>query len=237
MVRRRSTVRFRKGARRSEACSHAKPQTCFPVGATRGAVSGHPGTFSRWRKRCARFRKRGDRADVADPTPADRLGTLGARAALGDHQRADRLHRAVAALRRAGGAPGLRGPCGADGIEGIGLARPAPVLPVGTAGLNNPDTRGCHVPGQASAVTARPFDPDQAHRPRTRPATSAAGHNQPRWGNSCTPSNPPTGSRAAATCVSARVSTPPVTARVSTMVTSSLSEVGGWHAPAGRPDL
>ena len=42
------------------------------------------------------------------------------------------------------------------------------------------------------------------------------------------------GSSAAATCTSAWVSTPPVMARVSTMVTSSLSEVEGWHAPAGR---
>src|SRR5216683_4341947 len=37
-------------------------------------------------------------------------------------------------------------------------------------------------------------------------------------GNSRTPSSPPTGSSAAATCVSAWVSTPPVMARVSTMV-------------------
>jgi len=41
----------------------------------------------------------------------------------------------------------------------------------------------------------------------------------------------------AATCRSAWVSTPPVTARVSTMVMSSPSQVEGWHAPAGRPDL
>jgi hypothetical protein len=99
------------------------------------------------------------------PGLVDRLGPLGAGAALGDHQRPDRLHRAVAAFRRAGRPPRLRSPRGAHRIERVGLAGPAPVLPVGTIDLNNPDTRGCHVPGQASAVAAGPLDADQAHRP------------------------------------------------------------------------
>jgi hypothetical protein len=43
MVRRRSTVRFRKGARRSEACSHAQPQTCFPAGGNTGGSFGASG--------------------------------------------------------------------------------------------------------------------------------------------------------------------------------------------------
>jgi hypothetical protein len=36
-------VRFRKGARRSGACSHAKPQTCFPVGGNTGGSFGASG--------------------------------------------------------------------------------------------------------------------------------------------------------------------------------------------------
>src|SRR6266480_1919053 len=57
-------------------------------------------------------------------------------------------------------------------------------------------------------------------------------------GNSSTPSSPPTRSSAAATCASACVSTPPVTAHASpTMVNVIPFRVEGWHAPAGRPDL
>src|SRR6185312_15683349 len=55
-------------------------------------------------------------------------------------------------------------------------------------------------------------------------------------GNSPTPSNPPTGSSAAATCMSAWVSTPPVTARVSSTMVNAIPFLWlkGWHAPAGR---
>jgi hypothetical protein len=54
-------------------------------------------------------------------------------------------------------------------------------------------------------------------------------------GNSSTPSNPPMGSSAAATCTSAWVSTPPVMARASTMVNViPFLWLKGWHAPAGR---
>src|SRR5205814_9159038 len=55
-------------------------------------------------------------------------------------------------------------------------------------------------------------------------------------GNSCTPSSPPTESSAAATCMSACVSTPPVMTRVSsTMVVIAVPFMAeGWHAPAGR---
>ncbi len=53
-----------------------------------------------------------------------------------------------------------------------------------------------------------------------------------------TPSSPPMGSSAAATCTSAWVSTPPVmariSARVSTMVTAiPFLRLKGWHAPEG----
>ena len=99
------------------------------------------------------------------PGLVDRLGALAAGAALGDHQRADRLHRAVPALRRAAGPAGLRGPGRADGIERVGLARPAPVLAVRAVHLHDPDAGRGDVAGQARAVAASPLDPGQAHRP------------------------------------------------------------------------
>ena len=99
------------------------------------------------------------------PGLVDRLGPLGAGAALGDHQRADRLDGAVPALRRAAGPAGLRGPGGADGIERVGLALPAPVLAVGAVDLDDPDTGGGDVAGQAGAIAAGALDTDQADRP------------------------------------------------------------------------
>jgi hypothetical protein len=48
----------------------------------------------------------------------DRPGAFSCGAALGDHQRADRLYRAVAALGPPGRPAGLGGPGGADGIAG-----------------------------------------------------------------------------------------------------------------------
>ena len=57
----------------------------------------------------------------------------------------------------------------------------------------------------------------------------------PVTGNSLTPSRPPMGSSAAATCTSAWVSTPPVIERVSTMDNAiPFLRLKGWHAPAGR---
>jgi hypothetical protein len=94
----------------------------------------------------------------------DRLHPFGTGGALGDHQRADRLHRAVAALRGAAGAAGQGRPGGADRIQRIGLACPPPVLPVRPVDLHHPHAGCGDVPGQPSAVTAGPLDADQAHR-------------------------------------------------------------------------
>ena len=98
------------------------------------------------------------------PGLVDRLGPFGAGAALGDHQRPDRLHRAVPAFRRAAGPPGLRGPRGAHRIQRVRLAVPPSVLPVGAVYLDDLDADRGHVPGQARAVAAGPLDPDQADR-------------------------------------------------------------------------
>jgi hypothetical protein len=70
--------------------------------------------------------------------------------------------------------PGLGGPGSNDRIQRIGLALPAPVLPVGTVHLHHPDTAGCHVTGQAGAVAAGAFDPDQASGPEPVGASSRA---------------------------------------------------------------
>ena len=99
------------------------------------------------------------------PGLVDRLGPLMAGAALGDHQRPDRLHRPVAALRRARCPPGLRGPRRADRIQRVGLALPVPVLPVGAVHLDDPDAGTGHVPGQARAVTTGALDADQGDTP------------------------------------------------------------------------
>ena len=99
------------------------------------------------------------------PGLVDRPRALAGGTAPGDHQRADRLHRAVAAFRRAAGPAGLRGPRRADGVERIGLARPAPVLPVGAVHLDHPDTGRGDVASQSGAVAASPLDPDQGDRP------------------------------------------------------------------------
>jgi hypothetical protein len=87
------------------------------------------------------------------------------RAALGDHQRPDRLHRPVAALRRARCPAGLGGPRGADRIQRVGLALPVPVLPVRPVHLHDPDPGTGHVPGQARAVTTGALDADQGGTP------------------------------------------------------------------------
>ena len=153
------------------------------------------------------------------PGLVDRPGAFSCGAAPGDHQRADRLHGAVPALRRAAGPAGLGGPGSADRVQRVGLALPAAVLPVGAVHLDDPDAGGCHVPGQAGAVAAGPLDPDQGDGPEPGQPAQQPGIAGRRGRELPTPSSPPMGSSAAATCTSAWVSTPPVMARVSTMVT------------------
>ena len=94
---------------------------------------------------------------------------------LDGHQRADRPGGAVAALRRAAGLAALGGPGRADRIQRAGLALPAPVLPVAAVHLHDPHPGRGDVPGQASAVTARSFNPGQAHRPEPTQPLQQAG--------------------------------------------------------------
>ena len=137
------------------------------------------------------------------PGLVDRLDPLGAGAALGDHQRPDRLDRAVPALGRAAGPAGLGGPGGTDGIQRIGLALPATVLTVGTVHFDDPDAGRGDVPGQARAVAARALDADQGDGPEPAQPAQQAAYPAAVAGNSWTPSSPPMGSSAAATCTSA----------------------------------
>ena len=89
------------------------------------------------------------------------------------------------------------------------------------------------MPGQAGAVAAGAFDPGQAHGPEpAQPAQQAAvagrgGRELPG------PSSPPIGSSAAATCTSAWV-TRSASDCACLYDGQGLSEVEGWHAPAGR---
>jgi hypothetical protein len=95
------------------------------------------------------------------PGLVDGPGALSGGTAPGGHQRPDRLHRAVPALRRAAGPAGLRGPRGADRVQRVGLALTAAVLPVGAVHLDDPDPGRGDVAGQPGAVTAGPLDADQ----------------------------------------------------------------------------
>ena len=106
---------------------------------------------------------------------ASELLRPGTRAALGDHQRTDRLDRAVTAFRRAERPAGQGGAGGADGIQRVGLALAAAVLPIAAIHLDDPHTGRRHVPGQAGAVTAGPLDPDQAHGPEPTQPTQQPG--------------------------------------------------------------
>ena len=137
------------------------------------------------------------------PGLVDGPGTFSRGAAPGDHQGPDRFHGAVPALGGAAGPAGLRGPGGADRIEGIGLALTAAVLPVGAGGLDDPDTRCGDITGQSGAVTAGPLDAGQGDGPETASQPSSRASPAAVAGNSLTPSSPPTGSSAAATWVSA----------------------------------
>jgi hypothetical protein len=99
------------------------------------------------------------------PGLVDSPGAFSRGAAPGHHQGPDRLHGAVPALRGAASPAGLRGPRRADRIQRVGLALPAPVLPVRAVHLDDPDTGRGDIAGQARAVTAGPFDAGQAHHP------------------------------------------------------------------------
>jgi hypothetical protein len=73
------------------------------------------------------------------------------------------------------GTAGLSGPGGADRVQWVRLALPAPVLPVGTVHLHDPDTGRSDVAGQAGAVAAGAFDPGQADGPEPAQPGQQAG--------------------------------------------------------------
>ena len=129
----------------------------------------------------------------------DGLGPLVAGAALGHHERPDRLHRPVAALRRPGRPAGLRGPRRADRVQRVGLAVAAAVLPVGPVHLDDPDPGRGHMPGQARAVAAGALDADQGDGPEPGQPAEQAGVPGCGGRGFPTPSSPPRGSSAAAT--------------------------------------
>ena len=57
--------------------------------------------------------------------------------------------------------PRLGGPGGLDSVEGIGLARPTPLLTVRPVDLDDVDASGLQVSGEAGAVAACALDADQ----------------------------------------------------------------------------
>ena len=109
------------------------------------------------------------------PGLVDRPGALSGGTAPGDHQRPDRFHGTVPAFRRAAGPAGLRRPRGADRVQRIGFALPAPVLPVRAVHLDHPDASCGDMASQSGAVTAGPFDADQGDGPEPAQPAQQAG--------------------------------------------------------------
>ena len=68
---------------------------------------------------------------------------------------------AVSVLCGAPRSTGLRRPGGLDGVEGIGLARPTPLLAVRPIDLDDVDAVGLQVTGEPGAVAASALDADQ----------------------------------------------------------------------------
>jgi hypothetical protein len=71
--------------------------------------------------------------------------------------------------------PDWASPGGADSVQRVGLALPAAVLAVGAAGLDDADAGCGDVAGQAGAVAAGAFDPDQADGPEPAQPFQEAG--------------------------------------------------------------
>jgi hypothetical protein len=146
------------------------------------------------------------------PSLVDGPGAFSRGAAPGDHQGPDRLHGAVPALGRAASPAGLRGPGSADRVERIGLALPAPVLPVGADCLDDPDACRGDVAGQAGAVAAGSLDTDQGDGAEpAQPAQQAgvASRGGGEFRDAEQPAEPIERGGDMGICV---VSTPPVTA-------------------------
>jgi hypothetical protein len=97
-----------------------------------------------------------------DDQVAELVAGLGAgldRAAAGDPQRPDRLHRAVTGLRRPGCLAVQGGQRGGDRVGDVGLAAPAAGLPVRPDHLGHLHALGGEVAGQPGAVAAGALHP------------------------------------------------------------------------------
>lgn len=153
-------------------------------------------------------------------------------------ERADRLDVAVAGLPRPLGSARQGGPCRLHGIRGIGVTAAPACLAVGAVNLDHRDVRGPQRPSQARSVRAGALDADLgdlAEGPQPPQELVVAGA---RGFELSTPSSAPMWSRAAATCTSRCVSTPPVTARAaagSTMVIAIPSLSNGQGVARGAP--
>jgi hypothetical protein len=98
-----------------------------------------------------------------DDQAAELVAGLGAgldRAAAGHLQGPDRFHRAVTGFRLTRRLAVQGGQRGGDCIGGIGLAAPAPRLPVRPDHLRHLDAAGGQVAGQPSPVAPGAFHPD-----------------------------------------------------------------------------
>jgi hypothetical protein len=95
----------------------------------------------------------------------DRLGAGLAGADLRNAQNTNGLHVAVTGLSGTVRSPAERGPCSADCVDRVGLARQSTLLPVRSVHFDHSDIRRVQVAGQSSAIAAGALDPDQDDLP------------------------------------------------------------------------
>ena len=106
----------------------------------------------------------------------------------------------------------MGGPGCGDRIVGVGLSGAPAALPVGPVDLDDGHLVVQEVAGESRAVAAGAFDADQLDGPEALQPGQQFAIARGVAGKLSTPSWAPRSSRAAATCTSRWVSTPPVIA-------------------------
>jgi len=234
----------------AEAVRLAAGELCAPPRFAQRDAGGVPGGAAagagpRRRQPCCqrRWRMRGEAGPQVigpgqdqGPGLAVRPGTFSCGAAPVGHQRPGRLDGAVRALGRAAGPAGLRGPGSADRIQRAGPARPAPILPAGTIYPDDPHASRGDTAGQARTATAGPLDPGQAHGAEPAQPARQAGVAGRSAGELLHAGQPPdrierSGDTHTGAGVHAAGNGP---CFFYDGHSHPLSQVEGWHAPAGR---
>ena len=167
----------------------------------------------------------------------ERLGPTLPRRCSGNAQNPHGFDVSVPRLGLAAGVAREGGPGGRDGIFGIGLALAPAALAIGAVHLDDADPFVLKVTGEPGAIRAGPFDTDQLDGAEVAQPPQQLLVAGSVVGKLSTPRRAPRSSKAAATCTSRCVSTPPVMLRAKLVtVIPSLDWVGGDTAPSGTTD-